>query len=279
MQKRVDFYTTIDISCVYEHTPSGSLPTIRDSTKLGVFLFPEEYINNESRKNFVKHPIKTAILVDGGFYRKRSKSLWGNKSPIDRANELNDYCYKHLQDKYENRYLYRIFYYDCPPISKNIYNPITQKTVSLEKTPDHAWMSEFLKELKHHRKFALRMGRISDTQVHYSLKHEPTKKLLRGDILPADLTIDDLELNLEQKGVDMRIGIDISSLAFKHQVNQIILISGDSDFVPAAKQARREGIDFILDPMRAPIKDDLFEHIDGIRTPNLYPTGAHTKNS
>lgn len=77
----------------------------------------------------------------------------------------------------------------------------------------------------------------------------------------------------------MRIGIDISSLAFKHQVNQIILISGDSDFVPAAKQARREGIDFILDPMRAPIKDDLFEHIDGIRTPNLYPTGAHTKNS
>ncbi len=72
-----------------------------------------------------------------------------------------------------------------------------------------------------------------------------------------------------QKGVDMRIGIDISSLAFKHQVNQIILISGDSDFVPAAKQARREGIDFILDPMRARIKDDLFEHIDGIRTPKI----------
>lgn len=67
----------------------------------------------------------------------------------------------------------------------------------------------------------------------------------------------------------MRIGVDISSLAFKRQVNQIILISGDSDFVPAAKQARREGIDFILDPMGAPIKSDLFEHIDGIRTPKL----------
>ena len=64
----------------------------------------------------------------------------------------------------------------------------------------------------------------------------------------------------------MRIGIDIYSLAFKKQVNQIILISGDSDFVPAAKQARREGIDFILDPMGATIKDDLFEHIDGIRS-------------
>ena len=56
------------------------------------------------------------------------------------------------------------------------------------------------------------------------------------------------------------------SLSFKKQVDRIILISGDSDFVPAAKQARREGIDFILDPMRSPIKDDLFEHIDGMRT-------------
>ena len=54
------------------------------------------------------------------------------------------------------------------------------------------------------------------------------------------------KLNLEQKGVDMRVGIDISSLSFKKQVDQIILIAGDSDFVPAAKQSRREGIDFKL---------------------------------
>ena len=64
----------------------------------------------------------------------------------------------------------------------------------------------------------------------------------------------------------MRIAVDISSLAFKKQVDRIILISGDSDFVPASKQARREGIDFILDPMRSPIKNDLYEHIDGMRT-------------
>lgn len=64
----------------------------------------------------------------------------------------------------------------------------------------------------------------------------------------------------------MKIGVDIASLAYKKQVDQIILISGDSDFVPAAKLARREGIDFILDPMRTHIKDDLFEHIDGLQT-------------
>ena len=120
----------------------------------------------ENKRTFDRHPVRTAILVDGGFYRKRARSLWGNKSPSERANELNDYCYRHLIDNYENRYLYRIFYYDCPPSDKNTYNPITQKTVALSKTPEYAWMTEFLKELKHHRKFALRMGRISETQVH-----------------------------------------------------------------------------------------------------------------
>ncbi len=218
---------------------------------------------------FEKHPIRTAILVDGGFYRKRSRSLWGSKEPIARAKELNDYCYMHLLDRYENRYLYRVFYYDCPPIDKNIYNPLTQRTENLGKTEEYAWMTSFLEELKRHRKFALRMGRISDSQLTYSLKPEPTKKLLNGSLTTADITQNDMQLNIEQKGVDMRIGVDISSLAFKRQVNQIILISGDSDFVPAAKQARREGIDFILDPMRSPIKPDLFEHIDGIRTPRF----------
>ena len=62
----------------------------------------------------------------------------------------------------------------------------------------------------------------------------------------------------------MRIGIDIASLSFKKAVDQIILIAGDSDFVPAAKLARREGIDFVLDPMWNNINPDLHEHIDGL---------------
>lgn len=220
-------------------------------------------------KRIEKHRIKTAILVDGGFYRKRAKYLYGTKTPSARANELVEYCYKHLHDKFELRNLYRVFYYDCPPAEKNIYNPLTMHSENLSKSPEHNWMLNFLKELKHQRKFALRLGRLSENQLNYSLNADATKHLLNGSITIEELTQSDLSLNIEQKGVDMRIGIDISSLSFKKQVDQIILISGDSDFVPAAKQARREGIDFILDPMGASIKDDLFEHIDGIRTPKL----------
>ena len=64
----------------------------------------------------------------------------------------------------------------------------------------------------------------------------------------------------------MRIGLDIASLSYKKIVNKIVLISGDSDFVPSAKLARKEGLHFVLDPMGNPIRDDLKEHIDWLKT-------------
>ena len=145
--------------------------------------------------------IRTAILIDGAFYRKRAYNLFGNKTPAERAKELSNYCHRHIKEEKEGASLYRVFYYDCPPINKQVYHPLLKKAVDLGKTEDFAWANEFFKELKHQRKFALRLGRLAE------------------------------------------------------------------------EQARREGIDFILDPMRSPIKDDLFEHIDGIRTkaPKLSP--------
>lgn len=64
--------------------------------------------------------------------------------------------------------------------------------------------------------------------------------------------------------------MDIASLAFKRFVDRIVLISGDADFVPAAKLARREGVDFILDPMKANIEQSLFEHIDGLENKQIF---------
>ena len=110
------------------------------------------------------------------------------------------------------------------------------------------------------------MGELSEQQAHYVLKNNKLNQLIRGQISISDLTEKDFLFSVEQKGVDMRIGLDIASLAYKRQVDQIVLISGDSDFVSAAKLARREGIDFILDALHTNIKPNLFEHIDGLRT-------------
>ena len=51
-----------------------------------------------------KFETKTAILVDGGFYRSRANALVGSKSPKERADELERYCLDHLHDKYEKRF-------------------------------------------------------------------------------------------------------------------------------------------------------------------------------
>lgn len=205
--------------------------------------------------------MKTAILVDGGFYRRRTQKVSGDISAQKRADELENYCRRHLNFNNKHNDLYRIFYYDCPPTAKRIFHPFLQKQVDL-----YVWMNAFISELKKKRKFAIRLGKLAEEQAHYTIRPEVVKKLCNGSLSFTDLSETDFCIQIEQKGVDMKIGLDISSMAYKHQVDQIILISGDSDFVSAAKLARREGIDFILDPLGSPIKPDLFEHIDGLRT-------------
>lgn len=209
---------------------------------------------------------KTAILVDGGFYRKRARKLWGKKTPADRADELNAYVFRHILEKEDGnvpRELYRIFYYDCPPVQSTVYHPLLRKNIDFGKQETYSWTLEFFDELKTKRKMALRMGKLSDVRPHFMLDPEKVKRLCAGTITVDDLDERDFHISFSQKGVDMRMGIDISSLAYEGIVSQIILISGDSDFVPAAKAARRKGIDFILDPMGNSISSDLMEHIDG----------------
>ena len=213
--------------------------------------------------------MKTAILVDGGFYRKRAHVLWGDKTPFDRADELFKYCTKHIsiqnvKNKVEHCNLYRIFYYDCEPIDKKVYHPFLKTTVDLKKKDTYKWALDFFDELRKKRKVALRKGELAESSASYLLDDRVLKKLCKGELSMGDIKETDFTFKVSQKGVDMRIGLDIASLAYKKQVDQIILISGDSDFVAAAKLARREGIDFILDPMWAEIRPNLSEHIDGI---------------
>ena len=225
------------------------------------------------RKNNTVTHLKTAILVDGGFYRRRAQSVFGDKTAEERAVELTNYCKRHLNTHGEDNDLYRIFYYDCAPSKKRIYHPFLKQQVDLGKTDLFEWTTTFLNELKKKRKFAIRLGKLAEEQAHYTIRPEVVKKLCNGKLNFTDLQEKDFCLEIDQKGVDMKIGLDIASMAYTQQVDQIVLISGDSDFVSAAKLARREGIDFILDPLGAAIKPDLFEHIDGLRTcDKLYTT-------
>lgn len=122
-----------------------------------------------------------------------------------------------------------------------------------------------LEALKRKRKVALRIGTLKDNH-NWQIYPARVKELLSGKRSIEDLTENEVFLDVRQKGIDMKIGVDIATLALKNFVDTIVLFSGDSDFVPAAKLARREGIDFILDPMKANVEPQLFEHIDGMKS-------------
>lgn len=216
----------------------------------------------------------TAILVDGGFFLKRYRTINKIKKldPERTAKDLWEMCLKHLsQAKSESYDLYRIFYYDCLPYDKKQHNPITGKAIDFAKTDQFKFQYAFFEELKKKRKIALRLGVLEDRN-RWIIKPSKTKELLTKKIAIDDLTEDDVQFDFNQKMVDIKIGLDIASITLKKQVDQIVLVSGDSDFVPAAKLARREGIDFLLDPMWNPIKPHLFEHIDGLVSKIKRPT-------
>ena len=60
----------------------------------------------------------------------------------------------------------------------------------------------------------------------------------------------------------MRIGLDIAALALKNHVDVIALVTGDSDFIPALKFARREGKQVFLYTLGHSIRHEMYAHTD-----------------
>lgn len=209
--------------------------------------------------------LSVAILIDGGFFLKRYFKLYKNSknhTPAEVAKNLYTLAHRHVGD---DNYLYRIFYYDSVPFDKRLHNPISGKVIDFAKSDQAKFRNEFFEELKKKRKVALRLGYLRESK-NWLIRPRLTKELFKKNIAVEDLKEEDVFYELRQKGIDIKIGVDIASMAIKRLVDRIVLFSGDSDFVPAAKLARREGIDFILDPMWNPIDDNLFEHIDGLKS-------------
>lgn len=209
---------------------------------------------------------RVAVLVDGAFYLKRHRKYFRQEDVYKVTKNLVDHCLKHL-DKKEGERLYRIFFYDCPPVTKRAHHPLTNRSIDFSKTSTAIFRDALHKNLKKTRNLALRLGFLDESNARWKFRdHKTERKFISGEISKDQLTEEDIVYYAQQKSVDMKIGLDISSMAYKKMVDKIVLISGDSDFVPAAKLARREGIEFILDPMRKAIRADLQEHIDGLKT-------------
>ena len=222
--------------------------------------------------------IKVAVLVDGSFFIKRllfykrkffecAPELTGTQMSEALMRTVKKHLYSNISQVYYH--LHRIYYYDAPPLDIKIHYPLPDalgencKVKDYQKDPQTILRNDFLNNLKKQRKVAVRLGATKHDKK-WKLTDHATKAIIKGEKSCDVLENSDFYYEVRQKGVDIKLGIDIASLAYEKHVDKILLIAGDSDFIPAAKLARIHGIDFVLDPLRNNIDPRLHEHIDGL---------------
>lgn len=216
---------------------------------------------------------KVAIFVDAGFFtRIFTSKIDPNMTmlPEKLAELMWRYWIQHV-DRKNGEKIYRIYFYDCPPLQNKAQHPIIKQEINFAKSNITQYMTALHQALLHQPYVACRMGTLHvDTKTDWGfIRHDAVhdfRKLIRGEISHTEINPDNVSLKPKQKGVDMKLGVDITSVVLKKLADKIVLISGDSDFVPAAKLARMEGSHFILDAMGWEVKGDLAEHIDGLKS-------------
>lgn len=197
--------------------------------------------------------MKYAVLIDGGFVRRR---LGAPGKPAT-ANHFRSMVQAIRADaNLAGHELHRIYYYDAKPLETSVEKPLQGGTIDYGKEPLVARSHQLFSELAREPYFALRMGELSFNGWTVA------KALFKKPLPEIKITSAALRAQITQKGVDMRIGMDIAALTLKDLVGIIVLVTGDSDFVPAMKFARREGAQLFLVPLDHGIRETMREHSD-----------------
>lgn len=163
------------------------------------------------------------MLIDGGHLRVLAKRNGYVYNP-DYIEKVAHACV--LQDEQ----ILRVLYYDCAPFNGDVTLPVSGGTTTFNG--NDAWLLRLArKDL-----FAVRRGVIKFRG--WVPKQSPIQAQP-----PTDA---DFKPNFEQKGVDMRIGLDFATFAENKAVERLVLISNDTDCVPAMKHARKAGLQVAL---------------------------------
>lgn len=189
--------------------------------------------------------MKTVVMIDGGYIRAAATkaSLAYDLAFIVGFAEA---CVA------TEEYLLRVLYYDAPQFRGSVQLPVSGDTKQFSAS------DRWLEEIASTRRFAVRRGTLGFRGW----------KPKRIPIAGRALTDDDFAPVFEQKGVDMRIGLDIASMSERRSVDRIVLVSGDTDMVPAMKHARKAGLEVIMIQLPVPVfglHKSLLAHSDSVR--------------
>lgn len=201
------------------------------------------------------HAHRYAILLDGGFVLKVLGGKHRRQAGVDDVMEECARIQGH--SALQGRELLHIYFYHAPPATGNMVNPLDHGEIELSNSGMAQRMKMFLNDLEMRPNLILQLG---ETKAQgWTIGAAAMKSLTR---MPRSLQPSDLVPNIRQKGVDLRIGLDIAQLALRQLVGSIVVATGDTDLVPALSFARREGIRVYLDHLGHGIPAQLEKHAD-----------------
>jgi len=118
----------------------------------------------------------------------------------------------------------RTYFYYCMPLIRK---------ENKEDKLRHAKMQKFIQKLKRLPRFEVRLGKLQ----------------VIGGVF-------------KQKMIDVLMSLDIVDTSFERQVDHIIVVAGDSDFVPAIKKAKEYGSIVHLFYHRNSVHNQILDEVD-----------------
>jgi uncharacterized LabA/DUF88 family protein len=154
---------------------------------------------------------KIAVMLDGGHLRVHAKRA-GRVYDPDYIEKIGLAC--SIAET-----IHRIMYYDCAPFKGSAVLPVSGHQATFPG--NDTW----LKELSYKNLFSVRLGALKFRGYvlnNNRIPYHPGQPLTDADFHP----------DFEQKGVDMRIGMDMANLASNRSVELIALATNDTDCIP-----------------------------------------------
>lgn len=203
------------------------------------------------------YPGKVSVLMDGGFVVPRLRRFHNRHARSADVRSLAS----DILDSVPGASLYRVLYYDADPYEGTHKRPLSSARINFSTTPLALHRAELLRRIELSRDFAVRRGELVfrgwrlRSQAQARVSGHPPPPVSSNDFVP----------HFVQKGVDMRIGLDIAALALKRLVDTVVLVTGDADLAPAMRFARREGLRVGLCPLGFEgVRPELPAHADFI---------------
>ena len=148
---------------------------------------------------------RIAIFIDAGYLDKLLQREFDG-ARIDYVSLAREISNRVSSEKE----LLRVYYYNCLPYQSI---PPTE-----EERARFARAQSFFESINRLPRFELRLGRLEK------------RSDARGRIV------------FEQKRIDVLMAVDLVRLAARGQVSDVVIIAGDSDFIPALEVSKAEGV-------------------------------------